>query len=307
MMLFLAAMILVALAYWYTYPKLGHYLYAFGNGLEAKLYGLDKFDMTLKGIEHKVWSNNKRDKPLLLLVHGFSASYAVWLRYSKHFNKDYHVVMLDLAGHGETGYEEDWDYSIAAQSARLQELITQLGHKKAHIVGNSMGGFIAAHMAVHYHEVCASIVLIDPAGVDSPNPSKMVTMQAQGSNPFYIKNDADFDRFYKMVMFKPPYAPKIVKSAISEQYQAKKYQLMKIFDDFNNQNNYLKSELEKITCPSLVIWGTQDHLIDVSAAKVWSDGLHCASYVWDDVGHMPMFETPKRTALVTLAFLKDLA
>lgn len=79
---------------------------------------------------------------------------------------------------------------------------------------------------------------------------------------------------------------------------------MKIFEDFKNQNNYLKSELEKITCPSLVIWCTQDHLIDVSAAKVWSDGLQCPSHIWDDVGHMPMFEVPKRTALATLAFIR---
>lgn len=220
-MVFLAIIILAAIVYWYTYPKLGHYLYSFGNALEAKLYGLVKFDMTLEEIEHKVWSNNKSEKPLVLLVHGFSASYAVWLRFSRHFNKDYHVVVLDLAGHGETGFDQNWDYSIAAQSARLQELITQLGHNKAQIVGSSMGGFIAAHMAVHYPDVCASIVLIDPAGIDSPSPSKMVEMQAHGSNPFYIENDADFARFYQMVMFKPPYAPKIVKSAISEQYQAK--------------------------------------------------------------------------------------
>lgn len=295
--------VLIVLAYWLTYPKLGHHLYYYGNALQAKLYGLNKSVMTLKGIEHKIWSNHKTDKPLLLLVHGFSASHAVWLRYAKYFTHDYHVVALDLAGHGETGYQQDWDYSIAAQSARLQELISKLGHDKAHIVGNSMGGFIAAQMAVNCSQVCASIVLIDPAGIDSPVPSKMVQMQEQGRNPFYIENEADFARFYQMVMAKHPYAPNIVKSAISEQYQARKQQLMKIFDDFNSQHNYLKGELNKITCPSLVIWGAKDDLIDVSSAKVWSDGINCPSHVWQDLGHMPMFEDPKRTALATLEFL----
>jgi abhydrolase domain-containing protein 6 len=305
MIVVLAIAVLAACVYWYTYPKFGHLLYHFGNALEAKLYGFNKTTVRLKGIDHKIWSNFKTDKPLLLLVHGFSANYAVWLRYAKHFKDDYHVVMLDLAGHGETGYQPEWDYSIAAQSARLADLITTLGHKNAHIVGNSMGGFIAAHMAVYFSEVCASIVLIDPAGVSSPTPSKMVQLQAQGINPFYIDSDADFQRFYQMVMAKPPYAPNIVKAALSEQYQIKKHQLMKIFKDFNNQHNYLQGELDKISCPSLLIWGAKDDLIDVSSAEVWRSGLNCAVHIWDDVGHMPMFEVPKRSALATLAFLQQ--
>jgi abhydrolase domain-containing protein 6 len=305
MIIVLVITLAAASAYWLSYPKLGHCLYYYGNALEAKLYGFNKTTITLNGIDHKIWTNTKTDKPMLLLVHGFSANYAVWLRYAKNFTDDYHVVMLDLAGHGETGYEPDWDYSIAAQSARLAELITTLGHKNAHIVGNSMGGYIAAHMAIYYSEVCASIVLIDPAGINSPIPSKMGKLQAQGINPFYIENDADFARFYQMVMAKPPYAPNIVKAALSEQYQTKKHQLMKIFKDFNNQQDRLQNELSKISCPSLLIWGAKDDLIDVSSAALWCNGLNCASHIWDDVGHMPMFEVPKRSAQATLAFLQQ--
>ena len=297
--------VLMGIAYWYTYPRFGHWLYLYGNAAEAKLYGFKKSVIPLQGIDHKVWTSHSPNKPLLLLVHGFSASHAVWLRYAKYLTDDYFVVIPDLAGHGETGFEQDWDYSIEAQSKRLVSLIKTLGHSQAHVIGNSMGGFIAAHMGRYFSDECASITLIDPAGVESPIPSKMVQMQAEGINPFFIENEAEFARFYQMVMAKPPYAPKIVKAAISEQYQTRKEQLSKIFNDYNRRNNYLQDELKQITCPSLVIWGAKDDLIDVSSVSVWLEGLKCTSHVWYDVGHMPMFEVPERTAFATLEFLKQ--
>ena len=303
MIILLILVIMMALTYWYTYPKLGHYLYFYGNTIEAKLYGFAQKNINIDGISHSVWSNNNSTKPMLLLVHGFSASHAVWLRYAKHFTNDYHVVIPDLAGHGKTGYSEQQDYTIDAQAKRLIQLIHQMGSENAHIVGNSMGGYIAAHMATYYPEMCLSIGLIDPAGLNSPKPSKMGLLISEGGNPFFINNDAEFGRFYNMTMARPPYIPNVVKSALSQQYQMRREELVKIFEDFNRQHNYLATELNKVKCPCLLIWGAKDELIDVSCVEVWAGLLNCEQHVWHDLGHMPMLEAPERTACATAEFL----
>lgn len=288
--------IAIAIAYWHSYPRLGHWLYHSGNKFEANLYGLKRAVINVDSIDHVYWHNGKSNKPSLLLVHGFSASYAVWLRFAQHFNQDYFVIIPDLAGHGETGYEEDWNYAIDAQADRMATLLRLLGCSKAHIVGNSMGGFIAAHMARYHSEICETITLIDPAGVSSPKPSKMLKMLQSGRNPFVMKSDDEFYEFYDMVMARPPFAPKIVTDAISETYQNRSQQLSKIFSDYNRQSNYLEAELKNIITPALLIWGAHDQLIDVSSTAIWQEGLQCTVHIWYDLGHMPMMEAPERTA-----------
>lgn len=287
---------LVAIAYWKTYPRFGEWLYYYGNKLEATLAGLTRDHVTIDGVTHSVWKNTNTDKPMLLLIHGYSASHAVWIRFARHFSKDYFVVIPDLAGHGETGFSSDWDYSIEAQANRLSKLVEQLGHSRAHIVGNSMGGYIAAHMGRYCSCVCASITLVDPAGVSSPTPSKMMTLLKNGENPFLMESDAEFERFYSMVMARLPYAPKVVQDSLAKVYQARRLELEKIFLDYNRQDNYLERELSNISVPSLIIWGALDQLIDVSSVEVWQKGLECAAIVWHDLGHMPMMEAPERTA-----------
>ena len=184
-------------------------------------------------------------------------------------------------------------------------MIVHFNHDSAHIVGNSMGGFIAAQMARFNGEKCLSITLIDPDGIVSPEPSVMMKMLSEGNNPFFIHNDVEFLRFYSMAMARPPFVPGIVKSAISEQYQARRDELQKIFNDYNKLSEFLDDELVKINIPALVIWGAKDELIHVSSAKIWADKLNCVCHVWHDLGHMPMVEASERTAFATHAFLNQ--
>lgn len=168
-----------------------------------------------------------------------------------------------------------------------------------------MGGYIAAHMGRFHPDTCLSITLIDPAGINTPKASKMGLLMAEGNNPFFITNDGEFARFYSMTMARPPFIPRVVKSALSQHYQRRREELGKIFKDYNRQHNYIAAELCNIECPSLLIWGAQDDLIDVSGAKLWSEGLDCNEHIWYDLGHMPMVEAPERTAWATLAFFKQ--
>ncbi len=296
MLILLLLAVLIGIAYWRTYPRFGDWLYHYGNKLEANLVGLTQSSVNAGGITHQVWTNQQPNKPMLLLVHGYSASHAVWIRFARYFSQDYYVVIPDLAGHGETGYQTEWDYSIDAQSKRVSDIILALGHTNAHIVGNSMGGYIAAHMGRFYPDVCLSLTLIDPAGVSSPTPSKMLTLLQQGENPFLIESDAQFKRFYSMVMARPPFAPRVVKDALSQVYQQRRDELAKIFSDYNRQDNYLEAELKDVKPPTLLIWGALDELIHVSSVEVWQQCLNCTAIVWHDLGHMPMMEAPERTA-----------
>ena len=300
LILILAAILFV---YFWRYPQFGHVLFRLSNAIEARLAGLENATYDLEGITHHCLQSPKSDKPVMLMIHGFSADKSVWIRLARHFRDDYRVVIPDLAGHGETGFEPDWDYGIAEQTKRMVALIQQLSDQPVHLLGNSMGGFISAFLAAHYPQFVASVTLINTAGLKSPKPSPMNLMVAQGQNPFLMDSSDQFTRFFQMTMARPPFVPGIVKRAVALQYVQRKSQLAQMFSDFNRIEDMLTDKLHLIQRPTLVLWGEQDQLIDVSVAPIWQQGTNGQLVIWPDLGHMPMVEAPKRTYLTIRDFL----
>src|SRR4030042_6829874 len=104
----------------------------------------------------------------IVMLHGFSASKDHWLRFSKYFTQNYHVIIPDLPGFGESSKPQDKKYNIMSQVERLNLLAKELKLTKFHIVGNSMGGNIAGNYAATYPEMVKTLGLFDAAGVISP-------------------------------------------------------------------------------------------------------------------------------------------
>ena len=286
--------------------KLGHVVYESATDLEASLYGLEQVQVDIGEMKISLYRNKFADRETIVMVHGFSADKDNFIRFARYFTDDFNLVIPDMAGHGDTGFKESWDYTMPAQASRLAKIIEQLNIEEAHIIGNSMGGFISAHFAKMFPQKTLSIALVDPAGVIAPQASDMDKMLARGDNPFEIHNRQEFDDFYAMTMENPPYVPDFVLQAIYEKYQLHRDQLMQIFGDFREQD-LLESSLNEIGAPVLLMWGEQDRLLDISSVKVWKAGIRNIQVkTWPGIGHMPMLEIPKESAGVYRQFLAEL-
>ena len=289
--------------------SVGQALYEKGTDLEAALYGLTQQSVDIGDMTISLYSNTQaaEDRPTIVLLHGYSADKDVWPRFAKQLGEQYHLLIPDLAGHGDTGFNRDWDYSAPAQAARVKRLLDQLAVSKVHMVGNSMGGFISAHFALKYPEHTLSATLIDPAGVQSPIASDMQRIsEQQQRNLFFINNHQEFDEFYAMTMANPPWVPSILLKAVSERYQQRQPELRKIFDDFYNQD-MLDKLLPEITTPTLLLWGEQDRILHVSSVEVWEAGLpNVQTHIFPDVGHLPMVEVPAESAQIMQQFITRL-
>lgn len=270
------------------------------------MYGFEQQSIDIGELTMEAYVGGPADKPAIVMLHGYSADKDVWPRFAKHFVDDYRVVIPDLAGHGDTGFDAAWDFSAPAQAGRVALLMDQLNIQQAHIIGNSMGGFITGWFARLFPERTLSATPVDPGGVASPSPSDMDKMLAAGQNPFLIQSIEDFERFYPMTMAKPPLLPPSVIAAMAEQYMARTTELDTIFPYIHGRDG-LFVELPKISAPVLVMWGDQDRLLHVSAAKVWVDNLPNGQlHIFEGIGHMPMVEVPAQTADVYRQFLNSL-
>jgi len=287
-----------------TKPTLSHRLTAKLMNFERKLAGLTRKTARLDGLDMVYYDNGNTAKPTLVLVHGYTADKTLWHRPAKLLAKDYHIIIPDMAGHGETPYDPSADYSIPSQVEWLAKLLKHLNIDNAHLVGSSMGGFIAASFAIAHPEMTQSITLLDPAGIHSPEPSDIGRVfEDEGRNMFLAETRAEFHAFFDLVMAKPPYAPQFIKNTIADNHIARRTAYAHIFNDFFD-SDFLEDKLGDIKAPTLLVWGKKDQILHVSAVPIWEAGIaDCQTVIWDDLGHVPSMEDTKRTVGVVKGFV----
>ena len=282
---------------------LGARVLAAATRAEAKAYGLRESRVDVGDTTLAVLEGGPADAPAVVLLHGYTADRVVWMRFAKHLLRDHRVVVPELAGHGASGFTSGTGFSAPAQAARVITVMDRLDIDRAHVAGNSMGGFVAATLALAHPERVTSLLLSDAVGVASPEPSRAELMIRQGRNPFFLDDVDAFPGFYAMTMARPPFVPGFVRAAIAEDYVSRRDHYEEIFTDFFGVAT-LDDRLGEITAPTLVMWGEQDQLVHPSTARVWVDGIAGARLVsYPEAGHMPMLEMPRRTAADYRAFV----
>jgi len=167
-----------------------------------------------------------------------------------------------------------------------------------------MGGFIAANFAITHPQMTQGVILLDPAGINSPEPSDIARIfTEQGQNMFLPETLAEFREFFAMVMAKPPYMPKFILNTIGDNHIARRAAYEHIFNDFFDKD-LLENKLKNLKAPALLIWGKQDRILHVSAAPIWQAGIpNCQTVTMDDIGHVPSMEAQKRTITAMNDFL----
>lgn len=246
------------------------------------------------------------DKPVLVMVHGYTSNKGIWSKCAKFLKDDYHLIIPDMAGHGETPYDVDMNYSIPSQAAWLEKLMTHLNIEKAHIAGNSMGGFIAAYFSKYYPQRTLGSILLDPAGINSPERSELAAIfEDTGQNLFLSSEIKDYRRLMGLTVAKFPPMPGFLFKALAGMHISRRDSHDHIFNDFFD-SDFLEDDLQHIKAPTLLVWGRKDEILNISAVPIWEAGLaDCTTIIWDDIGHVPMFEAPQRTAEAMKSFLEE--
>ena len=119
-------------------------------GLERQRAGLELQSVVVDGETWPYLEGGSSDAPVLLLLHGFGGDKDNWTRFSRTLVENYRVIAPDLPGFGDSARHPDWDYSLTAQSDRLEGFVAALELSPLHIGGNSMGGQLAA-LYTHTH------------------------------------------------------------------------------------------------------------------------------------------------------------
>ena len=257
--------------------------------------------------DHKIVYLEGGKGPTILLLHGYTGDKDNWTMFAPYLTKNYHVVIPDIPGYGDSSMIEAASYDLSSQMSRLHKFAQALELKKFHIVGNSMGGFFAGTYAVRYPDEVISLGLFNAAGVKSLEKSIVMKMAEKGENPLVLKDASDLPRLMDLVFVKQPTLPyPIVKVMINTSLANRKFyekERKELFADLFS----LEKDLPKIKAQTLILWGEQDKIIDVSSVPVFEKGLkNHKTVIIKDCGHVPMIEKPQETAAHYIDFIKGI-
>jgi pimeloyl-ACP methyl ester carboxylesterase len=124
-----------------------------------------------------------------------------------------------------------------------------------------------------------------------------------GRNPFEVKTRAELHRYLGIVFVDPPFVPWPVDRALVAQRRADAPFEQQVLDAIGRgpEAFELQAQLPNIHLPVLLLWCRDDRVIDVSAAKVFADGLHNGkTVILEGCGHMPLMAAPEAVAQALL-------
>jgi pimeloyl-ACP methyl ester carboxylesterase len=257
------------------------------------------------------------DAKPLVFVHGLSGSWPNWLEQLPTFAAEHRVIALDLPGFGHSPMPRE-TISIAGYARMLDRLLGQLGVDAAAVIGNSMGGFIGAELAISFPQRVERLVLVSAAGISThAHPGSMRAIPvlrrleriliASGawtaSKSDTVMRRARLRDAALGVVIRHP--AKLPAALAAEQVRGAGkpgfIQGLETVIDYE-----IRERLGKIACPTLIVWGERDRLINVRDADVFAELIpNSRKVVFDDTGHMSMLERPEEFNALLEDFLAE--
>ena len=296
---FIWSLLVLGIAFAGIYTLFPARLVALVIGMVRRWGRMSAKSVVVDGVTWPYLEGGPPDGAVVVLIHGFGGDKNNWPLYARYLTKRYRVIAPDLPGFGENVRNPEWHYGGVAQTERLHAFLTELGLDDIHLAGNSMGGFIALHYALTHPGKLRSLTLIDAAGVTSTHKSELELAIDEGKNLLVATSLDDFDRLMKFVMHKRIPSPRFMMQAMLE-VQIQNHEFLDgIFWAITDEalHDPLTERLGEVSTPTLILWGRHDRVIDVSCADVMAAGIPDNKVViLEDVGHVPMIESPRETA-----------
>lgn len=280
-------------------------LYTMAIDYERNSAGLEKKSIKLDFGEIVYLENNVKSDVTVVLLHGFGADKDNWNRFSAQLNGKYHIIIPDLAGHGESVSNKKLGYTIADHARMLDIFLTAKKVNKIHLIGNSMGGAIALKYC-HGHKNVNSLTLIDSLGMIKTKSKLALQIEKSGKNPFLnVCTKEAFNTLLHIGMEKPPYIPSIFMDILVSQKCARADIEKTMYDELFTDAN-LGDIAKSVKIPTLVIWGKKDSVFHVDNAKLFHNTIKGSQLViFDELGHVPFLEDPKATAKAYKKFIEE--
>jgi len=203
-------------------------------------------------------------------------------------------ISVDWPGHGESA-AASWTADELGLAGLVEEILDQLAPDGAVLVGNSIGGNVAARIAVRRPALVSGLMLIDSGGFEpSRLPSRMFC--ALMSRPWFVRVVyPGFSRWYMRSRTSADRRARADAIATTRTAAGRKA-VAQMWHSFTLPEHDLRGQAAQITAPTVVAWGRQDPVLPLDAAETAHDLISDSKLVVIDSGHCPHTSNPAAVA-----------
>jgi pimeloyl-ACP methyl ester carboxylesterase len=217
----------------------------------------------------------------VVLIHGLGASSRWWFPlFPELTTAQFRVLAPDLPGFGAS----PGPLTGIPQAARaVAAAIDRMGLAKFFLVGHSMGGAVAAHLAADYASRVRRLVLIDSAGIPGVGPARLLSRIVQ------------------------PWSwcpPGFYRTLIGDVVRAGPGNMLTGIRELRHHD--IRPTLSRVRAPALVIWGEKDSLTPPEHGRLMAEALSEGRLeLIPRVRHLPMVSDPETVARLMVSFFKE--
>jgi pimeloyl-ACP methyl ester carboxylesterase len=250
---------------------------------------------TVAGCRVRIMRKGKGEP--LLFLHGASGARR-WLPFMESLAQSYDVIVPEHPGFGASE-TPDWLDAVGDLAYFYRDLMDHLRLDKVHLVGTSLGGWIAAELATCTCEKLKSLILVAPAGISVAGVHRP---------DMFMWSPEELTR----KLFHDPELAKAVPMPTTEDevMLALKNRLTtaKLGWSQRMHNPQLRKWLHRIAVPTLIIWGDDDQVLPVAYGAAYRDLIPSSTLeIMAQCGHLPHVEKAQEFTRKVVHFLQRAA
>jgi pimeloyl-ACP methyl ester carboxylesterase len=233
----------------------------------------------------------------LLLIHGLGSRGEDWAALIPQFAASgFHVYAPDLLGYGRSDHP-DIDYAISSQEKMIAAFMSAVGLPQADVAGWSMGGWVAAKLALDHPELVNRLVLYDSAGI---------YFGSFDTSLFTPSDTAGLARLTAMLQPDPPKLPDFAARDALRGLQSNYWVIRRTVNSMTSGRDLLDFRLHSLRKPTLIVWGGNDTLIPLTVGESMHHLIAGSSFVVaEGCGHLAPVQCAPVAMPATLNFLKS--
>lgn len=233
-----------------------------------------------------------------ILIHGFGGDLNTWMFNQEGLAARYSVYALDLPGHGSSS-KQVGDGTLAGFAKVLEGFMDSIGVSKAHLVGHSMGGAVAAIFALSHPERCSSLTLIASAGLGPEIDGEYIRGFVSATRRNELRRELE-KLFADSRLITRQLVDDTLKYKRLDGVEAALRTIASQFCPSDRQSVILREQMIQLRMPILVLWGSEDRILPVSHAL--NLPAHVRTEILPDHGHMVQMEAASKVNMVIRSF-----
>lgn len=244
----------------------------------------------------KVYRSGTTTGTPILMLHGFGADAQSWYPLERTLAHNHPILRLDLPNHGQSPKRRMARFATLARE--IAEAFDALHLETAHVVGHSLGGACALALSDIRPHVVASLTLLAPGGLGAAINGEFVEGLARASRP------ESLGPWLRLMVGDPKligddFVAAAMASRSDPALRAVQVQMGRDLFPDATQSFDLKAALERLICPTRIIWGQADAILP------WQSSLavpgQIALHLFAGMGHVAHLERTENTAAIILA------